>query len=589
MLLAGCPLATFRVEDGPAVAGAGGSGTAGAGSGGLGMGALGGGFAGQINASEPRVTDDVYFILQGEELSLGAEQGPLSNDVPEGLFVVSRSDVNAARPSDFDADFELTREGAFRFRPQPEFFGAYPIEYAVQNVNGARAFAKIVVQVVPVDISLDTVVSGLGGYVLYGPPDGKLGAALDRGFDLNADKRQELIVGAPGAAGGDGAVFIVFGSERPTSFDLSLTPSDDEAARYFTLTADVGDELGVAVAGLDDVDADGKPDFAVASAAGSGRVHVVRGSSLSRDVRLPSPTSFSFEGDASNVEVGRLLRRVGDVDGDGIDELFVSASNADFGWGHLLRVGGMQSGSSPITSAPGFHVQAAQAGDGFPLDAASVGDLDRDRKKELLVASKEDFALLRGAVSLPSSIAALGVDGSRGGYRLRRPRTGTASVAGVSDVNADGHVDLAYCEAASVCRVVFGPPVTLATGWEISGFARGTRQVLLAGDGGRLKPGAPDTALAQDGDLDGDKIGDVVLADSSSVYVVRGRRAGFDPVDLQTFSDGYRIRAASDGKVTQLALIGDVNGDERPDLAIADETADEGAGRVYVLFSVPGG
>ncbi|HTU60816.1 MAG TPA: VCBS repeat-containing protein [Polyangiales bacterium] len=206
----------------------------------------------------------------------------------------------------------------------------------------------------------------------------------------------------------------------------------------------------------------------------------------------------------------------------------------------------------------------------------------------LLLASRQDIVLLPVSTSLPSSIAALGVDGSGGGYRLRRARSGSASVAGELDVNGDKAVDLAYCEAASICRVVLGPPVTLATGWEISGFARGTRQALLAG-GAQLTLRRESLAVTNDADLDGDGLADVVVADPTSVYVVRGRAAGFDPVDLQTFSDGYRIRAATDGTVTSIALIGDMNGDESPDLAIADETADDGAGRVYVVFSVPGG
>jgi hypothetical protein len=113
-----------------------------------------------------------------------------------------------------------------------------------------------------------------------------------------------------------------------------------------------------------------------------------------------------------------------------------------------------------------------------------------------------------------------------------------------------------------------GPRSTLGSGWNITGFQRTSRALLTGG-----------------GDLDGDGFADVVLADATMVYVVRGRGRGFAPVDLSgDDSLVYRISAPSGGGISAIAFIGDVNGDHLGDLAISDTNADGGSGRVYVVF-----
>jgi hypothetical protein len=113
----------------------------------------------------------------------------------------------------------------------------------------------------------------------------------------------------------------------------------------------------------------------------------------------------------------------------------------------------------------------------------------------------------------------------------------------------------------------------LTSGWVISGFSKKTRKVLLAGGG----------------DVDGDGLADVLLSDDRGAYLVYGKRSGFTDLDLgQLGVEGYAMHVTGSGTITALAIVGDTNGDGLADLALADATADDGAGRVYVMFGVAG-
>ena len=119
--------------------------------------------------------------------------------------------------------------------------------------------------------------------------------------------------------------------------------------------------------------------------------------------------------------------------------------------------------------------------------------------------------------------------------------------------------------------MVFGPPSTLANGWLLKGFSPKARSLSLAGGG----------------DVDGDGLADVLLSDERGAYVVYGKRGGFTDLDVGRLGvDGYSVRAASGGAITAIQCLGDSNGDGLADLALADATADQASGRVYILFGV---
>jgi surface antigen len=316
---------------------------------------------------------------------------------------------------------------------------------------------------------------------------------------------------------------------------------------------------GDAVAGVGDVNGDGYPDVAVADddasnngRDGSGSVWVVFGGPrrVGR-VELGGVAGFRIDGEVGGGEaggdaLGSSVARAGDVNGDGLDDIVIGANSAG---------GGQSSGAAYVV----FGKQGTAS-----IDLAALGN------RGFRVATGEPYALLGNAV------------------------------AGAGDVNGDGRADVVVGAPGSspggqgnagAAYVVFGKADSQAVdvgALGAGGFAmRGT----AAGDRAGM-------SVATAGDLNADGLSEVLVGapdtreGSGSVYVVFGK-ADDGPVDLgphaYLLSDGFVIEGA-DGiwAGSSVAGGGDVNGDGRPDLAIAASNDGHNArgysGSVYVVF-----
>jgi len=189
------------------------------------------------------------------------------------------------------------------------------------------------------------------------------GASLAGGLDLTRDGTPDLVVGAPGhdaAGASSGRAYLLSGTDG--SVLLSL---DGDAA---------GDALGSAVSLLDDADADGTRELAL-GAPGAG----ARGAS-SGVVRLHRPDGTllaSLGPDSDGDQVGVALARLADVDGDNLEDLAVGARADD----HSGAFAGHAKVFSISTPAPVFHCETSPntTGDGAVISfsgsvCAAAGD-----------------------------------------------------------------------------------------------------------------------------------------------------------------------------------------------------------------------
>src|SRR5690242_5703481 len=122
---------------------------------------------------------------------------------------------------------------------------------AVYVVFGARPLAP--------KTALGTL--GGGGFVIQGAAAGDVaGTALAPAGDVNGDGKADLLVGAPHASergpDGDGGAYVVFGKAGGAAVDLAALGDGGIAIRG----AATGDDTGAAVAGLGDVNGDGRED-----------------------------------------------------------------------------------------------------------------------------------------------------------------------------------------------------------------------------------------------------------------------------------------------------------------------------------------
>jgi hypothetical protein len=105
--------------------------------------------------------------------------------------------------------------------------------------------------------------------------DGALGTAVNMTSDVTRDGVADLLAGATTAGGGYGVVYLFEGGLSSGTWTLP----DDQYASWIGEAS--GDTFGVAISGLQDLDGDGRQDFAVSAsgnddtASAAGKVYVI--------------------------------------------------------------------------------------------------------------------------------------------------------------------------------------------------------------------------------------------------------------------------------------------------------------------------
>jgi hypothetical protein len=155
--------------------------------------------------------------------------------------------------------------------------------------------------------------TGLVAWTLAGVANGsEMGYAVAGGLDMNLDGRADVVVSMPGYSGNGGRVQIRSGANGNLL-----------AERYSVL----GDQLGASVAVLDDVDGDGRKDYAIGapeSAPGEpGYVEVRSGAN--------NGLIFQLYGEQGGEHFGHSVAKVADANGDGQCDLVVGAIYYDAG------------------------------------------------------------------------------------------------------------------------------------------------------------------------------------------------------------------------------------------------------------------
>ncbi len=165
------------------------------------------------------------------------------------------------------------------------------------------------------------------GWALKGQDKGdEAGSGVASAGDLDGDGVSELLVGAPWsdrAKNDSGSVYLVYG---PVTGDLKLQDSDG------IFTGESADDwAGLSMAGELDLNNDGYGDFLVGaryaddtSGANPGAAYVILGPAPSGEKGLGGAHAI-LRGELDLDAAGHAVCGAGDVDGDGTDDLLVSA------------------------------------------------------------------------------------------------------------------------------------------------------------------------------------------------------------------------------------------------------------------------
>jgi FG-GAP repeat protein/VCBS repeat protein len=249
------------------------------------------------------------------------------------------------------------------------------------------------------------IAQGAGGFFGSLEAGNEFGASVAALGDLDGDGIHDIAVGATSDddGGGDqGAVWIFFlNTDGTVRFQRKISGTTGG----FEGDLDPGDQLGVSVAPLGDLDGDGRVDLAVGAwedddgGTDQGAVWILFLNTLGR-VGSEQKISETAGGLGSVLDpgdrFGASLASPGDLDGDGITDLVVGCPGDDDGgidlgalWILFLNADGTVKAEQKISATSGGLV-GVQSGDLLGISAASVGDLDGDGVADLAAGTPGD-------------------------------------------------------------------------------------------------------------------------------------------------------------------------------------------------------
>lgn len=389
--------------------------------------------------------------------------------------------------------------------------------------------------------------------LVAGAANENFGWAVGNIGDVTGDGKNDFAVGAPGANGVAGLVRVFSGA------DGSL---------LYTVNGDANSRMGQAIAGLNDIDGDGVPDFVVGamglnSLAGPQGYASIRSGVDGQEIRR-----FTSGNNLANF--GRAVANVGDLDGDGKDDVLVGGPGGTNNFAGLARV--FSSGTGDL-----LGVYSGSHFDSFGRAVSSAGDVNNDGIPDYAIGAPgkdaSDTVLNVGRVEIYS-----GADGSllrflQGKVHLEElghslayvgmldPLTPGLAIGAIRFNNAAGRVSLH--DARTLKPLVVAPS-------------------LVAG-------GFLGLSVAALGDVNGDGIPDFAGGAqgpnppaTGSVHVFSGKKGPGKALAILENDMGQGLGLG-------VAGLGDVNGDGLPEILVgAWSGSDGGNARVYSMAGLYG-
>lgn len=427
------------------------------------------------------------------------------------------------------------------------------------------------------------VFSGADGHKLHekhGDEDAdRLGVAVAGGGDLDGDGHADFLADADKKNLG----LLAFASGYARAW------SGASGALLFEYPGSMLSDFGHSVEFAGDVDADGTVDVVVGAPGSSdvgtqtGRVDVFSGATGAPLLHLHGdaiPNTWSFPPPCGD-RLGEAVAGAGDVDGDGHDDVLAGTASSWIFSGNNGNEAVLFSGA---TGDRLYRFTGVHDFDGFGMAVAAAGDIDADGVPDALVGAPFDTA--KGQLFGGSARAFSGADGT-----LVHAFSGQldfigfgGSVAGLGDIDADGHDDFAIAagtgenqvDAVVGARVFGGADGILLGSLE---FAAGAK------DGVRARVGSA-------GDVDGDGRGDLIVGvsgakDEGAARVYSPALALGEPIASSSFAPGDVLSGSigSNGKPDEARFLA-VKG---ASVDVALELADPALAPVLSLHSAKGG
>lgn len=489
------------------------------------------------------------------------------------------------------------------------------------------------------------------------------GAGLGAIGDFNGDGRFDVAIGAPGtdfnSTTNGGTIYVLF--DTTDNGDLEAITG---AGGGFVIDGFNGNMLGSVLGTGGDVNGDGFADLIFGSPfaptlnenSNGGRAYVVLGGAGGfEDVSLNaignSVPGAVIVGGTSNGFLGQSVSIVGDLNGDGYDDMFIgkplfdSEARSDNGRAYILFGGPNFSGvfgdESALTGASGFAIDGAAAFARFGHAAAGLGDFNGDGFDDLIIGAPgmntetgevagQAFILFGGTHLNTLDVIDTTFLTGNNGFALSNPgdvasRFGQA-VAAAGDVNGDGFADAAIgapnaAGGTGLVTIVYGGDFggnvsqlgsagaeTLMGGAAPDTIVGGLGNDTLRGNGGSdsLIGGAGDDRLEMgstgfrraDGGAGFDTLafsGSGLLAVSLGSNLLFTRLSGIDRIDLTgtgassfTFNQRHLNLISDNNDLTIIGDVGDSVVFSAGSVTISSVEETDGNGVVFDVYNLDG-
>ncbi len=444
--------------------------------------------------------------------------------------------------------------------------------------------------------------------------------------DINGDGFNDFIVGAWRDniyTGAGSQAFVIFGQEG--GLPSSITLANLNGTDGFSVTSTTGGLFGYSVSNAGDLNGDGLADFVIGarnSQTGgrlSGSVYVVFGSESGFPAVLPieslnGTNGFKIESNLDLGRAGRSVTALGDINGDGLDDIAISAPYANDFKGAVYVVFGSASGFDPlinlnqIDGTNGFLIDGVMSQQFLGHQISGGHDVNDDGVNDILIGAPNNFFGQSANPRLGEAFVVFGRDddsfgavlnvgdlNGTDGYRIRtgvNDRAGS-SVSMTGDINGDGIADM-------VIGSSYGPVARNGLAYVVFGHGGAQGDLNLTSldgtNGFKIIGGSYGDQLGASvsiiGDIDGDGFDDLLIGatgvgagDPGAAYVIFGRANGFAPVINVSALDGTNgfalLGAVGSGQVGfAVSPAGDVNGDGIGDFAVGSRATTN----TYIIY-----
>lgn len=334
------------------------------------------------------------------------------------------------------------------------------------------------------------------------------GASVNSAGDVNGDGYNDLIIGAFEHDGKKGKAYIYFGG---TSFDA--TPD-------FTITGDaIDDRLGYSVNTAGDVNKDGYDDFLIGVRGHDterGKAYLFLGKET-----LSTTPDLVFQGEANGDHMGERVGSLGDINNDTYPDFFISAPvhSSVTGKVYIYFGGGTVDNTADIT------ILGENNNDYFGISVSKLGDVNGDKIDDFIIGAGEfgtnqgKAYIYYGSTNIPEiSTSDLEILGEANTNHF------AYSTAYAGDINQDGYNDILV--GAEYATYYKGKAYLYYGGTAMDNIADKT----FTGKGVAGVTKEKFGYWLSAGDIDNDKISDIIISspDSSYVFVYKGEKNEID-------------------------------------------------------------